>query len=149
MSQIQCPKRPRAVSLISAWFLLSGGLSCLGSIASILLGQWLKIKAMESTDLDASPVGMMLMGELIFIAAGIRGIILSTMAIVSGFGLRKMKKWGYICSYITMILYTLAQLFIWRWFAASPPMGIIIFMVASISTSIAIAIALIKNKIPT
>jgi uncharacterized membrane protein len=147
MSQIQRPKRPRAISLISAWFLLSGGLSWLGSIASTLLGQWLQTKAMASTDFDASPVGMWLLGKLMFIA-GIAGILPSTMAIASGFGLRKMKKWGYICSYLTMILYTFIQLFIWYWFVKSPPIAINLITVTSVSTSIAIAIGLIKNKIP-
>jgi hypothetical protein len=103
---------------------------------------------MASTDLDASPVGMMLLGKLMFIA-GIAVIIPSTTAIASGFGLRKMKKWGYICSYITMILYIFIQILIWYWFAKSPPMAINLVTVTSTSISIAIAIGLIKNKIPT
>jgi hypothetical protein len=147
MSQIQHTKRPRTISLISAWFLLTGGLSWLGSIASILLAQWLKTTAMAPKASDAYPGVMKLVGEIIAIV-GIAGLLLSTMAIVSGFGLRKMKNWGYMCSYITIVLYTLIQLFLWY---ASAKSSLIenLTIVASISTSIAIAVGLIKNKIPT
>ncbi len=143
MSQIQRTKRPRAISLISAWFLLSGGLILIGSILSIPLGQALKNEAMASRDLDASPAVMLLLGELMLIAV-IPEILLGAMAILSGFGLRKMQKWGYICSYITIILYTLIHLYLWFiQVFPSPPMAI------GIGINIAIAIGLIKNKIPT
>jgi hypothetical protein len=105
-------------------------------------------EGMASRATDVTPTGMIFVGTIILVI-GIAGLLLSTMAIASGFGLRKMKTWGYICSYLTMILYTLVQFFIWRWWSGSPPMGIILFIVASISTSIAIAINLIKHKIPT
>jgi hypothetical protein len=143
MSQIQRPKRPRAISLISAWFLLSGGLILIGSILSIPLGQALKNEAMASRDLDASPTVMLLLGELMLIAV-IPEILLGAMAILSGFGLRKTQKWGYICSYITIILYTLIHLYLWfiKVFPSSP-------VAIGIGINIAIAIGLIKNKIPT
>jgi magnesium-transporting ATPase (P-type) len=143
MSQIQRTKRPRVISLISAWFLLSGGLILIGSILSIPLGQALKNEAMASRDLDASPTVMLLLGELMLIAV-IPEILLGAMTIASGFGLRKMQKWGYICSYITIISYTLIHLYLWFIQAfPSPPMAI------GIGINILIAIGLIKNKIPT
>jgi hypothetical protein len=99
--QTQRQHRPVGVTLISIWFLLSGILTLLIGIVSILLVMAIFT---PSSDIEGPRA---VVGAIAVSFLGGAGTILGLTTTLSGLGLIMMKRWGLWCSDATMALWTM------------------------------------------
>jgi hypothetical protein len=100
--------RPLGVTIISALFLIGGLLALLISICLCLSGAYILTHLGE---LEGDGIGIgLLAGAFVFI--GFAGLVLSSLIVLSGFGLRKMRRWGLWCNYTTTALVILINIYI-------------------------------------
>ncbi len=100
--------RPLGVTIISTLFLIGGLLTLLISIGLFLSGAYILTHLGE---LEGDGIGIgLLAGAFVFI--GFAGLVLSSLTVLSGFGLRKMKRSGLWCNYSTTFLVILLNIYI-------------------------------------
>jgi hypothetical protein len=127
--------RPLGVTIISALFLIGGLLTLLISICLFLSGAYILTHLGE---LEGDGIGIgLLAGAFVFI--GFAGLVLSSLTVLSGFGLRKMKRWGLWCNYSTTFLVILLNIYIIGVFGLRSLTAI---CVAVITSSIVIGISI-------
>jgi hypothetical protein len=123
------------VTIISALFLIGGLLTLLISICLFLSGAYILTHLGE---LEGDGIGIgLLAGAFVFI--GLAGLVLSSLTVLSGFGLRKMKRWGLWCNYYSTFLAILLNIYIIGVFGLRSLTAI---CVAVITSSIAIGISI-------
>jgi hypothetical protein len=127
--------RPLGVTIISALFLIGGLLTLLISICLFLSGAYI-LTHLDELEGDGIGIGL-LAGAFVFI--GLAGLVLSSLTVLSGFGLRKMKRWGLWCNYSTTFLVILLNIYIIGVFGLRSLTAI---CVSVITSSIAIGISI-------
>jgi hypothetical protein len=100
--------RPLGVTIISTLFLIGGLLALLISIGLCLSGAYI-LTHLGELEKDGIGIGL-LAGAFVFI--GFAGLVLSSLTVLSGFGLRKMRRWGLWCNYYTTALVILINIYI-------------------------------------
>jgi hypothetical protein len=94
--------RPIGVTIISALFLIGGSLALLMSLCPFLVGLYGFTHLVEV--FPDGGIGPMII-IMVFVGVGFVGIILSSLIVLSGFGLRKMRRWGLWCSNFTLAVF--------------------------------------------
>ena len=94
---------PQGVVLISKALLWVGISTLTVSIIVLLLGFVFLFTTIEEVRNIERP---QLLG-ILSVMMGVPGILLGLMSTISSFGLRKMRRWGLWCSYVTAIMWAL------------------------------------------
>jgi FtsH-binding integral membrane protein len=131
-------KVPRGVAIISILSLLGGILLSLISMSLFLLGS-----AMYTSEPPGGPQGI-LHGwvSIVCMDTGLIGVTLGVFTTLSGLGLRRMKRWGLWCSYLTMTLWVLANMFVVSLYG----INLIAILICTAMIGIAVAISIYLNR---
>jgi hypothetical protein len=118
---------PRGATLIANLFLCVGGIIFAISILILLLGLFLYVNRHESVP-GTERLGLLWIASIIL---GVPGIVLSALTILPSFGLRRMRKWGLWCSYLTVIAWVSGYIGIrGNQFPLTTPFGLFIYFIA-------------------
>jgi hypothetical protein len=126
---------PLSVVLIANGFLLVGGIVLAISILILLLGLFLYVNRHESVP-GTERLGLLWIALFIL---GVPGIVVSALTILPSFGLRRMRKWGLWCSYLTVIAWVSGYIGIrGNQLPLTTPFGLFIYFIALIVITVEI-----------
>jgi magnesium-transporting ATPase (P-type) len=134
--------KPLGVTIISTLFLISGLLALLLSLCPFLVGLYGFTHLVEM--FPEGGIGPMI-AIMVFVGVGLVGIVLSSLVVLSGFGLRKMRRWGLWCSNFTLAVFIFINIFLIL-FARRSWENLTGICVEAIMTGIEIAIGVYLNR---